>query len=112
MKREENKNQIWFKVLTAEGRDLEYESKKWVLPEGEIKPDWITKGSRIGTWLVSNPKEFMQRNNRAFIVELSLDEPIVEMVGIIWVKRLRLVREATNMDLKRFGIFRAFKHSS
>lgn len=112
MKHEENKSQVWFKVLTAEGRDLEHESKKWVLPEGDTKPEWLTKGSRIGTWVVSNPKEFMQRNNRVFIVELGEAEPIAELIGIIWVKRLRLVREATNLDLKRFGIFRAFKHSS
>jgi hypothetical protein len=112
MKHEENKSQVWFKVLTAEGRDLEHESKKWVLPEGETKPEWLTKGSRIGTWVVSNPKEFMQKNNRAFIVELSETEPIAELIGIIWVKRLRLVREATNLDLKKYGIYRAFKHSS
>lgn len=112
MKITENQNQVWFKVLTAEGRDLEFESKKWSLPEGDKKCEWLTKGSRIGTWLVSNPKEFMQKNNRAFIVELSDEQPLAELTGIIWVKRLRLVREATNLDLKKYGIYRAFKHST
>jgi hypothetical protein len=112
MKITENKNQVWFKVLTAEGRDLEYETKKWVLPQGDTKCDWLTKGSPIGTWVVSNPKEFMQKNNRAYIVELGDQDPIIELTGIIWVKCLRLVREATNLDLKKYGIYRAFKHSS
>jgi hypothetical protein len=112
MKHEENKNQIWFKVLTAEGWDLENESKKWTLPIASKQPGWLTEGSRIGIWLVSNPKEFMQKNNKAFIVEIGEEEPIAELIGIIWVKRLRLVREATNLDLKKYGIFRAFKHST
>lgn len=111
MKHEENKNQVWFKVLSAEGRDLEFTSKSWHLPAIDKKLEWLTKGSPLGTWLVSNPKQFMQKNNKAFIVELGDEEPIAELIGIIWVKRLRLVREATNLDLKKYGIHRAFKHS-
>jgi hypothetical protein len=111
MKNIENKNQVWFKVLTMEGRDLEHESKKWKLPKVDKKCAWITKNSPIGTWVVSNPKEFMQKNNKAYIVELCDDEPIAELIGIIWVKHLRLVREATNLDLKKYRIHRAFKQS-
>lgn len=108
MKFEENKSQIWFKVLSSEGRDLNNEMKKWSLPEGTRKSEWITCPCSIGTWIVSDPKDFMQRSNRAFVVELSEEAPIIEFPGIIWVRKLRLVREATNMDLKCFGVHRAF----
>ncbi|MDO9184501.1 MAG: hypothetical protein Q7W13_00705 [Bacteroidia bacterium] len=109
MKHLENRSQTWFKILTPEGRDLDNEMKKWFLPEGVKKGEWFTSGCRIGTWLVLNPKEFMQKTNRVFVVELDAEEPIIELPGIIWVRKVRLVREATNLDLKRFGIYRAFR---
>lgn len=109
MKYEENKSQIWFKVLSTEGRDLDNEMKKWPLPEGTGKGEWFISGCRIGTWLVSNPKEFIQKTNRVFVVELDVEEPIIELPKIIWVRKVRLIREATNLDLKRFGIYRAFR---
>lgn len=109
MKHQENKSQIWFKVLSPEGRDLDNEMKKWPLPEGTKKGEWFISGCRIGTWLVSNPKEFMLRTNRVFVVELDVEEPLIELPKIIWVKKVRLVREATNLDLKRFGVYRAFR---
>ena len=109
MKHLENRSQTWFKILTPEGRDLDNEMKKWFLPEGVKKGEWFTSGCRIGTWLVLNPKEFMQKTNLVFVVELDGEEPLIELPGIIWVRKVRLVREATNLDLKRFGIYRAFK---
>lgn len=109
MKHLENRSQIWFKVLSPEGRDLDNEMKKWFLPEGVKKGEWFISGCRIGTWLVLNPKEFMQKTNRVFVAELDGDEPIIELPGIIWVRKVRLIREATNLDLKRFGIYRAFR---
>lgn len=109
MKREENKSQIWFKILSPEGRDLDNEMKKWPLPDGAKKSEPFISGSRIGTWLVNNPKEFMLKTNRVFVAELNGEEPIIELPGMIWVRQLRLVREATNLDLKRFGIYRAFR---
>lgn len=109
MECQENKSRIWFKIISPEGRDLDNEMKKWFLPEGIKKGEWFISGCRIGTWLVSNPKAFMLKTNRVFVVELSGEEPIIEMPGIIWVRKVRLVREATNLDLKRFGIYRAFR---
>lgn len=109
MKHAENKSQIWFKVLTPEGRDFDNQMKKWCLPDGVKKGEWFISSGRIGTWLVSNPKEFMQKTNLVFVVELDSEEPLVELPGIIWVRKVRLVREATNLDLKRFGIYRAFR---
>jgi hypothetical protein len=109
MKLTENKSQIWFKILSPEGRDLDNEMKKWPLPLGVKKGETFISGGRIGTWLVSNPKEFMQRTNRAFVAELDGEEPIIELPGIIWVRKVKLIREATNLDLKRFGIYRSFR---
>lgn len=109
MKHAQNRSQVWFKVLSPEGRDLDNEMKKWPLPLGEHKGELFTSGSRIGTWLVSNPKELMQQANRVFVAELDKDEPLAEMPGIIWVRRVRLVREATNLDLKPFGIYRVLR---
>lgn len=108
MKHTENRSMVWFKVLSPEGRDLDNEMKKWPLPNGERKSELFISPSRIGTWLVTNPKELMQKTNRVFVAELDKEEPLVEMPGIIWVRQVRLVREATNLDLKPFGIYRAF----
>ncbi|MBS1635411.1 MAG: hypothetical protein JST26_05765 [Bacteroidetes bacterium] len=109
MKHHQNRSQLWFKVLSPEGRDLDNEMKKWPLPDGEKKGEWFISGSRIGTWLVLDPKEHMQKTNRVFIAELEKSEPIIELPGIIWVRQVRLIREATNLDLKPFGIYRVFK---
>lgn len=109
MKHDENRSQVWFKVLSPEGRDLDNEMKKWPLPHGESKGEPFISNTRIGTWLVSNPKALMQQSNRVFVAELEKEEPLAEMPGIIWVRRVRLVREATNLDLKRFGIYRVFR---
>ena len=109
MKQEENRSQIWFKILTSEGKDLDNEMKSWFLPEGVKKGEWFISDSKIGTWLVTNPKEFIKKNNRVFVAELDAEEPIIELPGIIWLRKVRLVREATNLDLKRFGIYRAFR---
>lgn len=108
MKYEQNRSQLWFKVLSPQGRDLDNEMKKWPLPDGEKKGEWFISGSRIGTWLVSNPKDLLQKTNRVFVAELDKDEPILEWPGMIWVRQVRLIREATNLDLKPFGIYRAF----
>jgi hypothetical protein len=108
MKHADNRSQVWFKVLSPEGRDLDNEMKKWPLPNGERKGEVFISGSRIGTWLLSNPKALMQKNNRVFVAELDKEEPLAEMPGIIWVQRVRLIREATNLDLKPFGIYRVF----
>ena len=109
MKHEKNKNQTWFKILSPQGRDLDNELKKWMLPEGTKKGEWFISPSRIGTWLVTDPKEFIQKTNRVFVVEFPDEAPIIEIPGMIWVRKVRLTREATNLDLKRFSIYRAFK---
>lgn len=109
MKHQENRSQIWFKVLSREGTSLDDEVNKWNLPEGVKKGEWFISSCSMGTWLITNPKEFIQKSNRVFVAELDTVEPIIELPGIIWVRRTRLVREATNLDLKKFGIYRAFK---
>ncbi|MDH5383017.1 MAG: hypothetical protein OEW75_19350, partial [Cyclobacteriaceae bacterium] len=56
------------------------------------------------------PKELYPHNsNRIIFVAELLTSPSHEVPGIVWVHQVRLIREATNLDLKRFGIYRAFR---
>ena len=109
MTHKENKSQIWFKILSPENLNLDCEDKKWILPSGTKKGEWFISGARMGTLLVSNPAPFLLKHNQVFVVELSKEDPIIEVVGLIWVRKARMVRAATNLDLKRFGIYRAFQ---
>lgn len=108
MKYKENKSQIWFKILDQHGNSLDEEKTQWKLPQGVKKGDQVASTSPIGTLLVINPKEFLFAGNRVFVVEFQ-ETPMIELPGMIWINKLRLVREATNMDLKPFGIYRAMK---
>ena len=123
---EENRSQTWFKILTNEGEPIDRSLESWSLPHRQFKGDkldfskqrayclnenkWVELPEVTGTWLVSNPKELYpyNSNRRIFVAEL-LSTPSHEISGIIWVHHVRLVREATNLDLKRFGIYRAFR---
>ena len=111
MKYFENKSQIWFKILSPENNSLDFENQQWVLPKGPKKVDWFTSQSQIGTFLVSDPTPFIMKFNKVFVVELAKEDPVVELPGIIWVRKARLVREATYLDLKRFGIHRTIQQS-
>lgn len=126
MNLEENRSRIWFKVLSENNTPIDGSGESWSLPfrqyKGEVldfshqparclnEDSWINLPGVTGTWLVSNPKELYPYNSgrRIFVAEL-LSSPSHELAGIIWVHKLRLVREATNLDLKRFGIYRAFR---
>ncbi len=122
----ENKSKIWFKILTDNGDPIDGSSENWSLPFRQYKGDeldfskqqarclnedkWIEMPGVTGSWLVRNPKELYpyNSNRKIFVAELQTT-PFHEVPGIIWVHKVRLVREATNLDLKRFGIYRAFK---
>ena len=122
----ENQSKIWFKVLTDENRAIDGSPEIWSLPYRQDNGDklnfsdqparclnedkWVDMPGITGTWLVSNPKELypFNSNRRIFVAEL-LAPPSHEVPGIIWIHKVRLVREATNMDLRRFGIHRAFR---
>lgn len=99
----------WFKVLTPEGREPENETKSWDLPQGTKAGSWVISGARTGTLLVANPKSFLLKTNRVFVAQLDVEPPIITLPGLIWVRKARLVREATNLDLKPFGIHRVFQ---
>jgi hypothetical protein len=125
MKIQENHSKTWFKILTNMGKPIDGSSEKWSLPyrqyKGEEldfsqqqasfsnKDEWTKLEDTKGTWLVSNPKEVYQSNSnhKIFVAEL-LSTPSHEIKGVIWVNKVRLVREATYLELKRFDIYRVF----
>ncbi len=128
MKLKENKSRTWFKVLSAEGAAMDGSGEQWQLPTVHGKGRsldfsrqqayWHTGGiwypvdRMLGTWLVSDPKEVygMNSGQRIFIAEVN-SLPLEETIGVVWAGAVRLVREATNLDLKRYGIYRAFKET-
>lgn len=99
----------WFKVLTPEGRELEQELRTWPLPCGTKSGEWFISASRIGTLLVQDPSAFILKANRVFVAEQTEERPIIELPGLVWVRKAKLIREATNLDLKPFQIHRATK---
>lgn len=124
----ENKSQIWFKVLSNENLPIDGTSENWHLPKinrggnkvqflGDIKvlsedATWVSNTKyQNATWLVSNPTVIYKTNSmfRIYVAQL-WGTPIYERPGMIWVQEAALLREATNFDLRPFGIHRAFKH--
>ncbi|MCB0374784.1 MAG: hypothetical protein KDD04_02585 [Sinomicrobium sp.] len=117
---------LWFKVLDRWGKPIDGTGETWSLPyrrrsgdtldftgQRALCPDgdtWLTLPEVTGTWLISNPKPLYTLNNtrRIFVAELHVT-PAYQANGMIWVHKVRLVREATNLDLKGFGIYRAFR---
>lgn len=117
---------IWFKVLTRQGKPIDGSKETWSLPCGRrsgdtlnfetqmaLYPDevkWIALPQVTGTWLISNPKPLYPLNNtRRIFVAAFPEAPVYQTTGMIWVHKVRLVREATNLDVKGFGIYRAFR---
>ena len=116
---------LWFKVLTRQGTPIDGSKETWSLPYRQYNGDmlnftqqalcpdgdkWMALPQITGTWLTRNPKPLYPLNNtrRIFVAELP-EAPAFENAGMIWAGKLRLVREATNLDLKGFGIYRAFR---
>ncbi|MDN5201158.1 hypothetical protein QQ008_07290 [Fulvivirgaceae bacterium BMA10] len=128
IKLEENKSKIWFKILNCDGSPIDGSAEVWSLPHGESKGELTTfpgepsrKLSPDGiwyvdptykdvSWLVSSPTPLYKLNSglKIYVVQI-LDSPFCEEPGMIWVSRAYLLREATNLDLKPFGIYRSFK---
>lgn len=122
----QNQSATWFKILTHEGKPIDGSSEKWSLPYRQYKgdtlnfekqpaycfngDDWMVLPQVRGTWLVRNPKTIYSCNGQQRIYVAKLLAPInLEISGMVWVAQVQLLREATNMDVKPFGIYRAFK---
>lgn len=105
MELEENKSQIWYKVTLEDGNAVENpkENFKNYLPQGEKKGAWYEKQGNQGSLLVINPKSLYKGERKVYVVELS-GSPVKELSGEIYQKKFRLVREATAIELSRFGI--------
>ena len=105
MELEENKSQIWYKVILEDGSAVENskENFKNYFPQGEKKGAWYEKQGNQGSLLVINPKSLYKGERKVYVVELS-GSPVKELSGEIYQKKFRLVREATAIELGRFGI--------
>ena len=117
---------LWFKVLTRQGKPIDGTGETWSLPRGRNSGNmlnftaqrafysdagkWTALPQITGTWLISNPKPLYPLNNtrRIFVAEIPAT-PVYQAGGMIWVHKVRLIREATNLDLKDFGIYRSFR---
>ncbi len=122
----ENKSRIWFKILNADGSPIDGSSEHWTLPHRDRKgvlttfpgepcrrrsPEgcwYIDPTYKEASWLVHDPRPLYPLNSglRLYIAQV-LESPTYEEPGMIWVNRVWLLREATNLDLKPFGIHRA-----
>ncbi|MEP0271383.1 hypothetical protein [Ekhidna sp.] len=129
MQLEENRSQIWFKILLSNGDPIDNSNEKWSLPGGTLKGNsldfsdhpalsidkegkWNELKNTTGTWLVNNPSTCYSLNSgrKIYVAEL-LELPQREQSGMIWIQKVRLVRLATNLDLRSFGIYRSFQQS-
>ena len=123
----ENQSQVWFKILQQDNTPIDGSDEVWKLPSADSKGEIVTFSDSPcrqfedntwkplpnyagATWLISDPKPYYSYNQgmRIFIAQL-FAPPLLEKPGMIWVEKTCLVREATNLDLKRLGIHRAFE---
>ena len=105
MELEENKSQIWYKVLDENdsAADNPLEDLHSFLPKGDKKGDWWESPMEEGSRLVSNPSPMLKGDRRAYVVEIS-GSPISESPGEIYLKRFRLVRQVAKVELERFSL--------
>ncbi len=103
MELEENKSQIWYKVVDENdsAADNPLENLRPFLPVGDNKGKWYESPIEEGSLLMNNPRPIMKGDWRTYVVEIS-GKPIKENPGEIYLKRFRLVREATKVELERF----------
>ena len=127
MRLTENKSKIWFKVLNQDASPIDGSRETWTIPITHLKgtytsfpgdpchklcveKSWHMEPSvREATWLISDPNTVYQANSgqRIFVAQV-FETPLLEEPGMIWVNSVSLLREATNLDLKPYGIYRAF----
>ena len=105
MELEENKSQIWYKVVDENDCAAEnpLEDLHDFLPKGESKGSWCESPMEEGSLLVNNPRPMMKGDRKAYVVEIS-GKPIRENPGEIYLKRFRLIRQATKRELERFSL--------
>jgi len=98
---------IFFKVLTGEGHSLEEDCLQFSLPKGVKNGEWHSFQSELGCMLYKNPLPFYKQGLQIYVAQFDAADITTSYQEFIWVKRFRLVRQATNLDLKPFGIYRA-----
>jgi len=117
----------WYKILNKDGSPIDGSKEIWSLPEGKkdgeickfysksrelLKNHWILHSPAIGaTWLVNNPNLVYKLDYEYEIFAARIfSKPLYEKDGFIWIDKVQLIRKATNHELRRFNIHRAFKY--
>jgi len=98
-------SKTWYMILDVNGNSIYNKDIKVSLPLPQKKGEWMVAEEGKGIVLVANPNSSMGTDNRPFIAEFS-GELVLNDPHIPLAKRVRLLREATNLDLKKFGIHR------
>ena len=98
---------IYFKVLNSDGKSLEEDRFEPSLPEGRKDGAWHTFDSALGSLLTKNPLPFYQPGRIIYVARFDRADITATYQELIWVSRMRLVRRATNLDLKPFGLYRS-----
>jgi len=104
MKRPSN---IYFKVVDGEGSSLEEVGFTFSLPKGPLNGAWHEFSPEAPCLLYKNPLPFYEQGMRIYVAGFDPGDITTIWKGIVWVRRLRLIREATSLDLRPFGIHRA-----
>ncbi len=128
MELSENKSQIWYLVLSSDWKSVSGEedarensreekssdgkngsvnsNENWkqYLPVEERKGKWKISDDEEGIRLVSNPLKEYKKGRKVFVVEIK-GQPVREERGEIWMRELKIVREATPVDIKELGLY-------
>ncbi len=118
---------LWFKILSSNGQAVDESGEIWSLPKGSRNGDWTSfsqqaapknmktsssdhKEWMYGTWLLSDPKSIYSKIPDTKIYVAQWQGEFLDLAeGMIWVSEVRLLRQATNLDLRPFGIHRSFQ---
>lgn len=101
----ENKSRIWYLVLSKNLKALDSSEESWkeYLPVEDSKGKWKKGEGEEGVRLMSNPLKDYKEGHRLFVVEIK-GHPVKEKPGEIWMRDLKILREATSVDIKELGL--------
>src|SRR5690606_34556654 len=100
---------IYYKVTGPDGESIHGGDLRWSLPDGDTPGDWHAVEGRIapcdrGLHLTCEPARWWQEGARCFVAEYE-GEPLGDGADKICVRRARLVRELTRVELASVHVY-------